>query len=132
MAEETQQSYTEQVTAEVEAVKPAGSPGLWPLFKLPRRTRADVLRKFRDLQAREDVFERFKGHEGDEQSVDMNDAADLYDVLADIEEILVAVAAPGADVAAWAAKASDEDIMHLFNWYAEQLQPGEAPASPTS
>lgn len=133
-----EQPVNEALAAEATpAVKPAGSPDLWPFMSLPRRQRArflgligPILSHADDLDGIRKSLQEQEGKDADPQEA-FRHAEVAYNLAADIEDALALTAAPGQDFAGWARTASDDDLMGLLNWYMETFQPGEANASPT-
>lgn len=115
---------TEELAAEATPVeKPEGSPGLYPFISLPRRSRSKFLRAFDTVSEKQDALDALADENGE---VSLADSATLYDVLADIEDLLRVASTDGEVFDAWAAGASDADLMSLFAWYMERFQVGEA------
>lgn len=114
--------------------KPAGSPDLWPFPQLPRRTRAKFLRAFGDFEATSTAVDPAvlaAGGDAPDAQVSLNDAAALFDLMADLEDALRHTAVDAAQFDAWAAACDDNDLAELSNWYMARFQVGEAPASST-
>src|SRR4051794_40215284 len=112
-------SKTEELAAEATpAVKPEGSPALFPFVGLPRRKRAHLLRALETVSSRQDTLDV-----QDEGGDTLADAAAVYDLLADIEDLLRTVAADVEVFDAWAAECGDEDLAALLTWYMERFQP---------
>lgn len=112
----------------VKVRKPKGSPNLWPFQQLPRRKRAEFLRKLATLQ------ETQKGlslSEDGNVEPDISDAAGVFDLLADLEDTLRIVAEDADAFDAWVAKCSDTQLQQLSTWYMDRFQVGEAQASST-
>lgn len=121
-------SVSEQMAEEARAAKtrkPKGSPQLWPFAQLPRRRRADFFAPLRGLN-----IAALSGIDPSNVE-DLGAAADLFSLLAGIEDALRVVAVPdaGVDFDEWAEKATDETLMALFQWYMDRFTPGEAKSS---
>ena len=112
--------------------RPDGSPDLWPFLSLPRRGRAEFLRKLAAVQTAMDGLGFTPEDTG---GFTLSDGAAVFDLMADVEDLLSLAVAPvdGAAAAfrAWSAAATDTALMELMAWYVAQFQPGEATASPS-
>lgn len=112
----------------VPAQRPDGAPDLWPFLSLPRRQRAKMLATLGNLTSRQAALDRLADADGE---MDLADAAQAYELLADAEDMLAVAAVDPAAYGDWAAKATDADLTRLLAWYMERFQVGEAPASPS-
>jgi hypothetical protein len=135
LAEDTQ-------AADTPPEYPDGAPKLFPLLRVPFRRRAAALRKYGELQ------EYLKAHpelqKADEKAaeaetaddqdieVDMEAAADSYEMVALMDEVLESVARDPDEYEAWGETGDryDNDTF-LRTWAAWQAasQPGEASSS---
>jgi len=125
-----QQSTSEAMAAEAApAKKPAGAPAVVPFAALPRRQKAQFLSHHQALVDQSDQLQATFGQdddEGGERSVSPADAALLYNVLADVEDAMLAVAVDQDAMRKWLTSASDDDLFALMAWYADRFQVGEA------
>lgn len=136
---EPESSLSDEMAADVKPVKkPRGAPALWPFLQLPRRKRAEFLRGVAAVQSRQEQIEKAAeavkaaaGQADANEGVGIAQAADLYDILADIEELLLVVASDAEAFTKWANAASDDALSDLLFWYMERFQVGEARASST-
>lgn len=135
-----QQSYVDAVN-ETPPAKPEGAPELVPLLQLPRRKRADVIRRLGGLRERQqhlpepgedDVPEQTEQMSPEQEKETLDRAAQMFELLADFEEMLAEVAADRDEFTAWVAQADDEQLSRLAGYYLRTFQVGEAPASPAS
>lgn len=119
----------DQLAAEANPpTPPKGAPTLLPLHKHRRRHRPKIVRALLQIQERYEATNDDALTDGSLES-----AADALELLADIEDIIIAAAADPKAAEEWAAKASDEELMALLEWYTVVMQPGEAmPSSPSS
>ena len=99
-------------TADPPPKRPVGAPDLVPWHSASRTAKAAFLR----------VIDK-AGETGD-------GLAATYELLALVEDAVLAVAQVPAAAKAWFTKADDRDLMDLYGWYSSQM--GEAPASPSS
>lgn len=118
-------------TALTAGAKPEGLPGLWPLHAMPRRRRAEAVRQMAVVTEKFSKLSDEQPDENGEIELDMSKVgvmADAIEVMADIEDYLVAVAQPGHEdqVKEWALAADDSALMAAFGWYVRTFQPGEA------
>jgi hypothetical protein len=136
-----QPTYIDTVN-ETPPEKPEGSPAVVPLLQLPRRRRAEVVRKLGNLRERQrdlpDIGDAEALADDDaertpEQEKAMLDrAAAMFDLFADFEELLVEVAEDPEAMRAWLTSADDQALSALTGYYMRTFQAGEAPASPAS
>lgn len=125
-------SRTEALADEATpAVKPPGSPELWPFLKLPRRQRAQFMQQVGPLMDKSESLSDLKELADDDGTVSAEEAADLFAMLADIEDVLRTTANDPAKFDRWAREAPDDQLMELLAWYMQTFQPGEAQASPS-
>lgn len=134
-------SYVDIAQA-IPVEKPEGSPELVPLLQLPRRKRPDVLRRLKALTERqanlpttesgEAVLDPAALADPAKVSAGLDTAAEMYELLADFEEMLEVVAADPDEFRKWAARVSDVALGQLAGYYMRTMQAGEAQASPES
>lgn len=118
----SRRTKSEDLAAEAATpAKPKGSPNLYPFAALPRRQRAQFMRKLDVVMTRQDALDV-----SEDGTLELSDAAEAYELMADMEDLL-AVAAEDADAfSAWAAKAGDGEITDLLTWYIARFSVGEA------
>lgn len=118
---------------------PDGAPRLYPLLKMPFRRRAAALRKYGELQdylkahpELQKTAEKAEPAESEDVEVDMDAAADSYEMVALMDEVLESVARDPDEYEAWGETGDryDNDTF-LRTWAAWQAasQPGEASSS---
>jgi hypothetical protein len=139
---------SEDLAAEAAPVeRPAAFPDCRPITAMPRARRADVFRIFERLLTRVSTIkpEALSAPTGDEEvdsaaalaALGRSDgstflaAADMMDILGDMEEILLAVAVDAEAMTAWCLAASDADLQQGWTWYQQVSPLGEASASPS-
>jgi hypothetical protein len=118
---------------------PDGAPKLYSLLKMPYRRRAVAMRKYGELQdylkahpelqkAAEDSAEA----PAEDVEVDLSSAADSYEMVALMDDVLASVARDEAEYEAWGETGDRYDIdVFMAAWAAWQAasQPGEASSS---
>jgi hypothetical protein len=121
--------------APAATVRPAGMPDLRPIFELHRRDRAKYLRGMdvftSGLKANKELREISADGEVDTDRLAASPSilkvtADLAEMAADVEDVLVLVAVEPDEFRIWARKATDEALLQGFSWYQESASPGEA------
>lgn len=127
-------STSEKMAAEaVKPKKPRGAPNLWPFQALPRRQRAQFLKAFGKVQERSEKLaelDKKAKADGDEEQVgNLGDLADVYDLMADLEDALRLAAKDTDAFDKWVAGCTDNDLSALSQWYMERFDVGEASAS---
>lgn len=117
--------FAEKIEAEVlKAEKPDGAPDMIPFKAVPRRRRAELMRKLTALQEREAEVKAVRGDNA-EAGATPEQAAVVFDFLADLEELLVEAAMDPEAFTAWANSCEDRELTALFGWYVTTFQVGE-------
>lgn len=106
---------------------PADAPTMTAYLKLPYRKRGDFMKKMKTIQDLAPTPKK-SGKKTDEGTVDVDQAADYFYLLAEIEELLHLVCDPD-ELATWQTNHSDVDFVHLYNTYMRWSQAGEASSS---
>ena len=124
---EPQPTIIDAIASDAKAADPVeapeGAPELRPIHRLPFRQRGTAIRLFGELQ-------KIQGpKEGEEPTFEQ--AADMYDGLARIDDFLATVAVNEDEYRAWVAGpgADESKFAQLWNHYSVQRQPGEANSS---
>ena len=102
---------------------PPGAPELRPYMRLPRRERAEFFVQLDPLQ------EKVSRMPAQGTSIGLREAAEMYQTMADIEDLLRTVAVDQTEFDAWVVEADDKAFMELFTAYFARSQPGEAARS---
>lgn len=128
-----------QAVAEVPIEYPEGTPEFREVLDLSFRERGPASRMWGRLQAK--LKERQKAQaaennepepdEDAESSIDFDDAADMYDMLADIDDFMVMVAVDQAAYLAWDGRKKPDVFIQAFNAYQGATQVPEASSSPS-
>lgn len=143
MSEPSNEQPTYVDTAnEAPAEPPPGAPELVPLLQLPRRRRADVVRRLGELRKHQNELPQAvqAGEQPDpdaertpeQEQAMLDQAAGMFDLLADMEEMLAEVAKDRQAFDAWLSQADDQALTALAGYYLRTFQVGEAQASPAS
>ncbi|HEY9417884.1 MAG TPA: hypothetical protein VIQ30_24255 [Pseudonocardia sp.] len=117
---------------------PPGAPKLYPLLKMPYRRRAVAMRKYGELQdhlkAHPELAKPAGGDaevagDAEEPEVDLNAAADSYEMVAVMDEVLEAVARDENEYENWADRFDVDVFMATWAAWQAEAQPGEASSS---
>ncbi len=114
--------------------KPLGSPTFVPVAALTRlyETRAEFFRELRSV----DLATISRYSSGELDLTDMSVSFTLMDAfMSSVAAAMRAMRVVCPDKGAfdrWVKAAGDEDRLTLLFWYMQEMQPGEAPASPSS
>lgn len=131
-----QDTYVDQQNDTDEPLeKPEGAPELLPILRLPRRRRGAVVASVMRLNEAQQEFAGDSDAETvtvDIKSLSPERAERMFDLLADLEDVLRGVAADQAAFDAWAENADDGALSALFGFYMKTFQVGEASASSAS
>jgi hypothetical protein len=126
LAEDTQ-------AADTPPEYPDGAPKLYPLLRVPYRTRAGALRKYGELQdylkAHPELTKTSEPAEGEDVEVDMNAAADSYEMVALMDEVLESVARDPGEYESWENRYDIDVFMATWAAWQAASQPGEASSS---
>ncbi|MCK2237707.1 MULTISPECIES: hypothetical protein [unclassified Crossiella] len=117
---------TEAQGATAQAL-PQDTPELRPWLGLPRRDRAEVIRRFTSIRPHLDKLST-PPTTADQAEV-LGQAADGYALMADIEDLLAVAAVDENMFRSWALTATDESLLALFTVMVDGL--GEAGRSPS-
>lgn len=115
-------------------VKPEGAPDFVPLLQLPRRRRAEVIRLVKGLVKKQKELglsespdaENIELTDDEQQERNLDRAAAMFELLAEFEDLLRAVARDPEHFAAWIENANDADLSAAAGWYMRTFQTGEA------
>jgi hypothetical protein len=143
---EEDESYSDRLAEEADAPeKPDGSPAMVPFIALARRERAKAMRLLAKLRGSAGALE---AHHGDrlaalqkaaDEGIELDDmddgafeaGADMIEMAADVEEVLLVCAEDPDEFRLWAKAATDNAVLDLFGWYSHSFRMGEATASPS-
>lgn len=124
--------------ADQPPVYPDGAPRLYPLLRLPYRRRASALRKYQELQdylkanpeLQKNAEEAVESPgDGEEVEVDLNAAADSYEMVAVMDEVLESVARDRDEYENWDDRYDIDVFMATWAAWQAASQPGEASSS---
>lgn len=112
--------------------KPAGMPLALPLHAIPRRQRAEAVTRLRTCF---DSLKAARAALNDNSLSNTERYAQAQIAYADVEDLLVSVAAPGHhtdQMRAWLGSVEDEVLIAALAWYSATHTPGEASGSQSS
>lgn len=108
---------------------PPGAPALRPLMQLGFRQRAKAMRAYATLEPTMRSFNDQQQSDG--ARVDLTQAAAIFEMFAQVDDLLTLCALDPERYRVWVDQASDDQFMELFSIFMERTQPGEAQPSPS-
>ncbi len=115
-----------EARAAVEEVDLSDAPELQPLWEMPYKRRAEVMRVFKIVIPQVEALQELIDASAGQGITDFEAIAQMYEALAGIEQIMELVVRDRHAWDAWTGKLDQNKLMALFNKYMLEFQTPQA------